>query len=156
MNLKTFMDRTGAAFVTSRTNPKTVLYASLAQKKGRDEAGLFLAEGIKLASDAFDAGVPLHELCITESALGDEDVVRLGLQSAERKVPVTVFGDSAFEKISTEKAPQGVIAVLPRLNNLHVNGGFDGLQRMSAFAPCLKAFSSTSGSNPKSGGTRGT
>lgn len=129
MNLKTFMDRTGAAFVTSRTNPKTALYASLAQKKSRDEAGLFLAEGIKLASDALDAGVPLYELCVTESALDDEEVVRLGLLSAERNIAVTVFGDSAFVKISTEKAPQGVIAVLPHLHDLHTGSDFDEWQR---------------------------
>ena len=93
MERERFVNETGADFITSRANPRVVLYAGLDDRKKRNEAGLFLAEGIKLTRDALAADYPAREILLSETALG--------------KSP-----DAAETAMATEKAPQGIIAVL--------------------------------------------
>lgn len=52
--------------ITSFSNPAIKDIRSLSVKKFRDRAGLFLAEGHKLARDALDAGWPIETLVMTE------------------------------------------------------------------------------------------
>ena len=68
MKPEQFANETGAERITSRANPKTVLYAGLQDRKKRDEAGLFLAEGIKLTRDALEAAFPAKEILLSEDA----------------------------------------------------------------------------------------
>jgi len=120
MEPERFVIETGAERITSRANPKTVLFAGLADRKKREEAGLFLAEGVKLTRDALEAGFPIRAILLAEGALEKSpEAVRLARDACECGIPLTLFADTAFEKISTEKAPQGIIAVpvLPEKRN---------------------------------------
>lgn len=113
MEPERFVHVTGAERITSRANPKTVLYAGLADRKKREETGLFLAEGVKLTRDALAAAFPMRAVLLAEGAIEKSpEAVRLARDIRERGIPLTLFADAAFEKISTEKAPQGIIAVL--------------------------------------------
>ena len=106
--------------IASRTNPETVFAASLQTKKGREENGLFLAEGEKL----------FRESAKVEN-IGKIDRVYLSLDSEERLLPLVkellgkrfvdsdkliVFSSPAFEKVSSEKSPQGIITVLKSID----------------------------------------
>ena len=104
--------------ITSRSNPLVKFASGLADKKGRREASSFMAEGLKLALEAISERLPITHILINEA---DRDVVlpkiNLALSRAELEdVDIYVLGQSAFEKISTEKAPQGVITIIKYLD----------------------------------------
>lgn len=118
MKLDEWMKRTGAEQITSRSNPTVISYAGLSEKKKRDEAGLFLAEGVKLAAEALRYA-PTERLLVAESALERQPLDELTEMAAQKNVPILLLSEGAFEKISTEKAPQGVIAVVRMMPELH-------------------------------------
>ena len=104
--------------ITSRNNQLVKWVASLAEKKNRKESGYFLAEGVKLTKEAFEAELPVEYLIVSESKktsvisfLGD-----VCLRDKYDKCRFITVSDSVFEKISTEKAPQGVISVIKHLD----------------------------------------
>ena len=116
--LNEFLKMSGAELISSRTNPKTVRYAKLAEKKYRDEYGLFLAQGSKLTLEALQYA-DVECVIIAQSRAEEHEksgmIAReIALTAFSQNVPVYVFADSAFEKISTEQAPQGFIAVVKK------------------------------------------
>ncbi len=131
--------------IASRNNPETILAASLQTKKGRSETGLFPAEGEKLF---LEAAKPSNRDKI--------DRVYLSKADAERYLPLVahtlgedfvtsdrtvVFSEPAFQKISSEKSPQGVITVLKSIDFSKIYIKIDkkdvsdlSLRKMIAFA----------------------
>lgn len=106
--------------IVSRNNPETLFAASLFSKKGREDAGLFPAEGDKLF---LEAAKPENRDRIDRVFLSEESVDRylalvtdlLGRDFAESD-SLVVFSEPAFRKISSEKSPQGVITVLKTID----------------------------------------
>ncbi len=112
MKLEVFVKDFGAEYISSRQNPRVIGYGKLSDKKYRDETGVFLAEGVKLAVEAL-TWADTAEILISQKALeADSAVLDIARMGAEKNIHLTVLSDSAFEKISTEKSPQGVIAVV--------------------------------------------
>ena len=104
--------------IASRNNPVVKWASSLASKKGRDEARAFLAEGEKLTREALGANLPVTHVFFLESKY-NELMLRMSsfMNKAEySELKVYILKDTAFEKISTEKAPQGVISVIKYLD----------------------------------------
>lgn len=97
------------AFVRSKDNEKVKLFAKLSSSKYRKSERLFLAEGFKLCAEALSASACRFLLIREDSALSD-GALRL-VRAAGDECEVLVLSDAAFEKVSTEMAPQGVIAV---------------------------------------------
>lgn len=104
--------------ITSRSNPEVMLAASLLQKKYREQHGLFIAEGVKLFSEVADSRASIEKVYISDkhkeallpivySALGDERC---------KNIPIILLSESAFEKISSENSPQGIITVVNSLD----------------------------------------
>jgi TrmH family RNA methyltransferase len=104
--------------ITSRNNPQVKWAASLSTKKGRSVARAFIAEGAKLTFDALDADAPVTHIFLSEdSAKKYIDELRIkGNKSIYDKTEVIILSASAFEKISTEKSPQGIISVIKYLD----------------------------------------
>ncbi len=106
--------------ITSRTNPTVKWASSLAEKKGRNESRCFIAEGVKLTLEALDCGLPVSHIFVAESKkklfLGQ--ISRFLKDDRYNDCQLYVLGDNAFEKISTEKSPQGIISVVKYLDNL--------------------------------------
>lgn len=92
--------------ITARNNPLVTSTAALFTSKGRARSGLFAFEGVKLLSEAIDSNVELSYVFLTKSG---EKLTRDILERSD--VKAYVVPDICFEKMSTEKAPQGVIAV---------------------------------------------
>lgn len=104
--------------ISSRSNPTVKWAASLADKKGRAEAGAFMVEGEKLSFEALRRGLPVTHVFVREDrgeallplikAYEDSDIYA--------ECQVILLSDTAFSKISTEKAPQGIISVIKYLD----------------------------------------
>ena len=104
--------------ITSRQNPTVKWAASLADKKGREEERSFIAEGIKLTLEAASAGLPVTKVFLSEAKREQyfsKLVDAFSGQNYEKTELITV-SESAFSKISTEKAPEGVISVIKYLD----------------------------------------
>lgn len=118
----------GRDVISSRTNPLVVAVAKLEDKKYREREGLFRFDGLKLFREAVLCKLPIEYLLLRQStserilsdierAFEDCDAV------CESKV--ILLGDSAFEKISSEKAPEGIICVSKHIDNFHKIGKID-------------------------------
>ena len=104
--------------ITSRNNQLVKWAASLADKKNRKESGYFMAEGVKLTKEAFAAGLPVDYCIVTESKKAEMVEFLSTFKGDEKyeKCRVITVSESVFEKISTEKAPQGVISIIKHLD----------------------------------------
>jgi TrmH family RNA methyltransferase len=104
--------------ITSRNNTIVKWAASLCDKKGRDNSRSFIAEGEKLSYEAMESGLEITHVFIKESKK-DKIIPKItNLLKGEiyENTEVITLSDSAFEKISTEKAPQGIISVIKYLD----------------------------------------
>lgn len=104
--------------ITSRNNPLVKLAASLAEKKGRREAQAFMAEGVKLTLEAISERMPITHILINEEDKGNilPRIKRAIADAGMEEPAIYILADSAFAKISTEKAPQGVITIIKSLD----------------------------------------
>jgi len=112
------MTDAGRNVITSRQNPKVTDAAKLQDKKYRDETGLFMAEGIKLCAEALKSSLEVRRIFLLEDRL---DALEGLLSEIKGKtVPDIVYVSAGvFEKISTEKAPEGIIAIAEKPLALH-------------------------------------
>ena len=104
--------------ITSRQNATVMWASSLSEKKYREKHRAFLAEGKKLVEEALASRLPVTHIFIASSKK-DEILSSLSLDDLstwENPPAVFLLSDACFEKISTEKAPQGVIAAIKYLD----------------------------------------
>lgn len=104
--------------ITSRQNPLVKWAASLSEKKCREAERSFIAEGEKLCFEAAKSKLPVTHVFVSENKKDKIYPLVLEAFSAEiyTNTKLVCLSDSAFEKISTEKAPQGVIIVIKYLD----------------------------------------
>jgi TrmH family RNA methyltransferase len=104
--------------ITSRNNQFVKWASSLADKKNRKESGYFIAEGVKLTKEAFEAGLPIDYCIVSENKknFGLDFLYDFKKDLRYEKCRIITVSESVFEKISTEKAPQGVISVIKHLD----------------------------------------
>lgn len=93
--------------ISSKDNQLIKKVCALADKKYRKQYGQFIVESVKAVEECFKAGL-------------DVEVVLCTQELAEKFSMAQVVTDAVFSKISTEKSPQGVLAVVntPK-NNLN-------------------------------------
>ncbi len=125
MDKSVFISRYFAEYISSRTNPKTVLFSGLHATKNREKERLFLAEGIKLSLEALSYAECSY-LIFSESFIEREDsCTDVAERAKDRGVRIILMSDSAFEKVSSEKSPQGIIAVIRYMERLHISADFE-------------------------------
>lgn len=93
--------------ITSKQNPSVVTAAKLADKKYRDMTRTFAFEGEKLLSDALSCGVHLTRVFATEAAYRKYG----GLFSSIDAGILSLVSEPVYEKLSFERAPQGIFCV---------------------------------------------
>ncbi|MDY3846059.1 MAG: RNA methyltransferase [Eubacteriales bacterium] len=104
--------------ITSKSNRNVINTALLHDKKYRDLYCTFIAEGKKLFIEAVDCNVDICAVYIAESKKKDFSDMIYGIRDFRyAKTPVYTVSDDCFSKISTEKAPQGIITVIKYLDN---------------------------------------
>jgi TrmH family RNA methyltransferase len=101
---------TAAKVVTSLANPVVKELRALHLKKERAESGLFLAEGLKLVTDALDEGWQIRTL-VHASRVKDQPLVRRAVATAKaRGALVLEVSDEVLTKICRRDNPQMVVA----------------------------------------------
>ncbi len=118
--------------ITSRSNPTVVKIGKLEDKKHRDAEGLFRFDGQKLFVEALSFGVAPEYVFIKESREKElvETLTDKLSNIPDKTVEYILVGDSAFEKMTNEKAPDGIIFCGKHLDKLHKsikisNGNFE-------------------------------
>lgn len=94
-------------YISSRQNPTLRRFAALASRRAREEEGLFCIEGRKLCREAVGLCHAEYAL-LAESRKDDGEYVRLCEDSGGE---IIVLSDSAFEKISADSSPDGIIFI---------------------------------------------
>ena len=104
--------------ISSRNNPTVKWAASLSDKKGRDASKSFIVEGKKLVFEALENFLPITHIFVAESKKNVyiPEIMRFFKEKFLDSTKISVVLDSVFEKISTEKAPQGIISVIKYLD----------------------------------------
>lgn len=104
--------------VTSKNNPLIMNIAKLEKKKYREERGLFIADGEKLFVEAVNFSASIEYVIVREDYFSEKkDFIISSLIRAEYENTVIVpVVQSVFEKISTEKSPQGIISVIKTID----------------------------------------
>lgn len=83
---------------------------ALHRRRHRAETGLFLAEGVRIAEEAIDAGVVLR-LAVVSSSLEDSERGRALRAGLEEVATVRTVGDVAMRRLAATDTPQGVLLV---------------------------------------------
>ena len=104
--------------LTSRQNATIKWVASLHDKKGRRASAAFIAEGEKLTFEAAAAGMPITHVFVSDKKI-EEIIPRIETAFSSEMyndTEIITVAEDVFEKISTEKAPQGIISVIKHLD----------------------------------------
>ena len=104
--------------LTSRQNATVKWVTSLHDKKGRRASRAFIAEGEKLTFEAAEAGLPITHVFVSEKRFDalSERISAAFFTEIYADTEIITVTDEVFEKISTEKAPQGIISVIKHLD----------------------------------------
>jgi len=105
--------------ITSTQNHYIKWVRSLRTKKGRNQEGKFIIEGIKLLEEAMNSCIPIHSVLIDKSFLKNGDL----LQQLERdNIPIYLVSSQIMKSVADTQTPQGIAAVLPILNRYPHDG----------------------------------
>ncbi len=108
--------------LSSRNNPLVKWAASLSDKKARSTEKCFMAEGGKLSFEAIKNSLPVTHIFISESARERylPKILSAFSEYGDIDCEIIFLSESAFEKISTEKAPEGVITIIKYLDFFNI------------------------------------
>lgn len=99
--------------LTSPDNPKVKLARALLERKGREQQGRCLAEGVRLIEDAVRAGLTPALLFYTAQATTQPRANQLIASVEQAGTPVMELAPAVFAALTDTVTSQGVIAVLP-------------------------------------------
>jgi RNA methyltransferase, TrmH family len=95
--------------ITSTSNPLVQRARALRQRKGRDETGLFLVEGIHPVGSAVESGWEIDSILYTEDVLSSRFVSDFISKTSTRPQLVS---PRVLESLSEKDNPQGIVAVV--------------------------------------------
>ncbi len=134
--------------ITSRQNPIISMTAKLSDKKHRDLEGLFLLDGIKLMLEAASSPLTVEYVIIREDV---RDLYYTTVHSALPEAKIYVVSPSAFDRVTDEKAPQGVVTAVRYSDSVKREGEvdvsalsgisllFDGVQNPDNFGAIIRS-----------------
>jgi TrmH family RNA methyltransferase len=100
-------------FLSSSHNPHIQqVRALLNQKSTRNETGLFVVEGVRLAEEALTSRIPVKEAYFVASTSERGQKIIATLE--ERGVEIFELTDSVMESLSATETSQGVLLVMPQ------------------------------------------
>ncbi len=98
--------------ISSHANPLVKHIRSLRQKKGREQTGLFLVEGIHPVGEAVAAGWDLETLVCAPDLLTSNFAHQLVDEQSRRGVRCVALTGSLFADIAEKDNPQGILAII--------------------------------------------
>lgn len=127
----------GNEIITSRQNPTVVKLCALLDKKERRKSRLFRIDGYKLFLEAVDCGAEIELVAIcSEKAEKFMTAVR---ESGARAI---LLAPEVFSKITDEKAPDGIIAVVRYIDTIHKVLDTSDIPAIAASGRRIMAFES--------------
>ena len=106
--------------ISSHSNPLVQQIRALRQRKGRDETGMFLVEGIHHVGEAVEAGWAIETLVYAPDQLASDFARGLVDEQSRRGVRCTALTPDLFSSLTEKDNPQGILAVL-RQRHLGLN-----------------------------------
>ncbi|MBC8128898.1 MAG: RNA methyltransferase [Rhizobiaceae bacterium] len=97
--------------LSSVSNPIIKDIRALGAKKGRDETGLFMAEGLKLVIDALDAGWAIETLVVAKSQLHNPLLTKTAARTVALGADVVEASEKVLGVITRRDNPQSAIGV---------------------------------------------
>ncbi|WP_312946702.1 RNA methyltransferase [Agrobacterium sp.] len=97
--------------VTSLTNPIVKDIKALTQKKGREESGTFMAEGLKLVIDALELGWTIRTLVYAKAAKGKPLVEKVATKTVASGGLVLEVNEKVISSITRRDNPQMVVGI---------------------------------------------
>ncbi len=109
--------------ITSRQNQTLIWASSLSEKKYRDEFLCFSADGFKLFREAVLASSEITHVFIMESKKEQylPSVIELLSNDFYKNTLVMIVKDVCFDKLTKEKAPQGIVTIVKYLDKIKNN-----------------------------------
>ena len=98
--------------ITSPANPAIKAVRALHQKKARAETGRFLAEGLRVLTEAVDLGHRLETLVLRSGARSHPQTARLVAACLDTGGEVLEVTDTVLAKVARKDNPQGAVGVL--------------------------------------------
>ena len=100
--------------ITSLQNPRVKQLVKLRERRGRDEAGLFLIEGYREVRRALEKDLPLGELYYSPEWFLGENEPALIEQAQRAGAHLFELSKEAFAKCAYRDRPDGLLAVAPQ------------------------------------------
>lgn len=100
-------------WISSRQNATVQAAVKLHEKKERTRSGTFCFEGVKLLKEAIFCGIPLRAVFVTSSCAEQTADLLEQLDPSVQRFTVT---QAVYDKLSLEKAPQGVFCIAAALD----------------------------------------
>ncbi|WP_296101548.1 RNA methyltransferase [uncultured Agrobacterium sp.] len=97
--------------VTSLANPIIKDIKNLTQKKGREESGTFMAEGLKLVIDALELGWTIRTLVYAKAAKGKPLVEQTAVKTVASGGLVLEVSEKVISSITRRDNPQMVVGI---------------------------------------------
>jgi TrmH family RNA methyltransferase len=99
-------------FISSPSNPLVKQIRSLRQKKGRDQTGLFLVEGIHPVGEATESGWDLETLVYAPDLLKSDFALHMLDEQSRRGIRCVALASDLFAAVSGKDNPQGILAII--------------------------------------------
>ena len=96
--------------INSLTNPLIKSLRSLHERKRRRQAGLFLAEGTRIVTEALELGWVPETLVFLEGREDDRMISRLIRMATDHGADIVMVSEAVLSKISRKDNPQMVVA----------------------------------------------
>lgn len=97
--------------ITSLANPVIKDIKALSQKKGREETGTFMAEGLKLVIDALDIGWTITTLVYAKNAKDKPLVQKVAARAVAAGALVLEVSEKVLSSITRRDNPQMVVGI---------------------------------------------
>jgi TrmH family RNA methyltransferase len=98
--------------ISSSSNPLIKQIRALRQRKGREETGLFVVEGIHHVGEAVQSGWNIERLVYAPDSLTSDFARHLVDEQARRGVCCVALTADLFASITEKENPQGILAIL--------------------------------------------
>ena len=125
--------RIGEEIITSRQNKSVSLAAGLESRKIREREGLFRFDGHKLFLEAVENGIAIDRVFLRASEAEKWVPILKGREAALDGVTVLILEDSLFDRLSTERAPEGILTLAKR-PQIHAREGEESLRVLAEVA----------------------
>ena len=97
--------------ITSLSNPIIKAIKALQQKKNRDLEGLFLAEGLKLVTDAIDSGWQISTLIYAKNVADQPHLQAIATKARANGTNLLEVSEKVLGSITRRDNPQSVVGV---------------------------------------------